>query len=1707
MFLPFFVYFEMAIMSFLVGGSFIMLKRLLNILLLRIRRRSAEWRALAFFTSVMIIFVTTYSLIVPAITLSTDSAEEMAGVYLEEEAMADEEYKSNDDGAYYEEPDEEIIAADDTAEETPDPDETGEEPEIIEPAATEEITSEDAFISTASEMSESSAENVSVTEEFLAPEELIEDGRYIIVRYGDDGNSYAMNKDGIAVPVVYDPDQNTAYCEDENQDIVWTKEGYAIRSDSDTYINLDEATEGTPAVSDEEAWLSAEKPDEGQFAAALYRTVVTDDVPKYYALVLSQDGTFFTTTIIDTRPVKRTILAKEAEREDDTEEEALSLAETVAEEETLSIAEIVAEEGTLSDAESAAEPVAEETAAMSAIESVAESVLIEYEAGSVTVPVEGADYTIQVSFGADACIPGDAVFKAISLDQKEEYAEYAEKAVEAAKAEQKEEDKEKSSEAIGVFDLTIYDAAGQVIQPAAPVSVSVNFGEALAAETEVCAVHFEGTGVQEEPEDDGIEYDEIEKTTDTPDPAVIEAMNEDGTVSFEADSFSVYVIVGTETIETTYLTASGETYKITVTYGPEAGIPKGARLQVEEILPDTDEYESYSNQAMDMLNAKNGEESDAVPEVIEGESYEAKIVSLPDESEIGFARFFDISIISNGEEIEPKEAVEVTIEYADPIELALNEEIQIVHFAEDGTEVIAPNVKGNEIIFEQESFSVTATITTNPSASARYALLALHEGTYYEVMFDGTLQEVTPLGNNSYTVAMPEAWQWYRQGGGYNYGLRVTRTSGVEYIDPTTYDGIGATFRTLARDAIGNGYLLHSGNTYLGITSDPASGGLVLNGGNNSTGAATFYFASLTRTTTGRTVDHIDIGVEAKASVAVPLAYGTYYYADGSVAEVVALGEFKEASGVNNAIPITEADLMSATISSYTESGGTRVEDNSFIINQYTSSTQAGEIDQVRIGGTFPIGWVTLSGNGSRGNIEQYITNQDQIHYEVAVTKPVELTLKKERGGTLTDLYQMDNDGNLVPLKVTVNVMLTSSFCYWDDDNECPGIQYTNSYSRNGTGQGATSSLSPAGMDFRLGTTDDSDASLAAIEIIKYTVNTDGQLISVASGGTFNFDIYQNVDGDVTAPVAWSGETTADVDYSGYSKVSTRSITAGSAGYGLSYDYSVDRGLVYIEETGDLEGSSITDTDGNTWDYVETYIQTEYAWRNDDGTTHSNVKQNNKMRAIPDVVGDYYSTAYDGALHNTFLEFYVYNVYKGGEVEFKKVDQSGYMIEGATFELYLSDPDVDASAIVAYRASSARNEETGLVEVDFGSVAYGTYYMMETDAPEGYVKDTNVYRVQVFEGESGNETCKIERKTDDGWVELSRQNDLYVFPNVPKYVNDFTITKVDENGSRVNGATLKFERQVATESGDQYVDYDFDPDTSGNQSTIAIGSQEISLGTGAYRISETGVPTGYESTFDYIYLTVNGENAIITLTDESGNAIAGVVDPDDSSKTTYTIKNDKDMAIIVMEEVTTTSEEDEGTLVTSRSYSLQVANKSTSRPVKIRKVDNSETPVPLKGARFTMVIDNVSYVFTSNDDGYLEFSGKIVDGREVPLEEGDPTGVLESLQTGDYVLVETDPPAGYIMLEGRKNIAVAATVTTDPGTVTAYDADGNVIEEGDTETEVAYYEISVVNESGSELPMTGGPGTFLYTLGGVMLIFASALIYAFRMRRRVKRVK
>ena len=102
------------------------------------------------------------------------------------------------------------------------------------------------------------------------------------------------------------------------------------------------------------------------------------------------------------------------------------------------------------------------------------------------------------------------------------------------------------------------------------------------------------------------------------------------------------------------------------------------------------------------------------------------------------------------------------------------------------------------------------------------------------------------------------------------------------------------------------------------------------------------------------------------------------------------------------------------------------------------------------------------------------------------------------------------------------------------------------------------------------------------------------------------------------------------------------------------------------------------------------------------------------------------------------------------------------------------------------------------------------------------------------------------------------------------------------------------------------------------------------------------------------------------------------------------------------------------------------------------------------------------------------------------------------------VLEEVIAPDGYnkltykVKLEVSNKSAVISAVT-DPSTTI------NIADE--TADNKLLYTFTVHNSNGVELPNSGGPGTLIYTLGGLMLILASAMMYGFRLRRGERRIK
>ena len=210
-----------------------------------------------------------------------------------------------------------------------------------------------------------------------------------------------------------------------------------------------------------------------------------------------------------------------------------------------------------------------------------------------------------------------------------------------------------------------------------------------------------------------------------------------------------------------------------------------------------------------------------------------------------------------------------------------------------------------------------------------------------------------------------------------------------------------------------------------------------------------------------------------------------------------------------------------------------------------------------------------------------------------------------------------------------------------------------------------------------------------------------------------------------------------------------------------------------------------------------------------------------------------------------------------------------------------------------------------------------------------------------------------------------------------------------------------------------------------------------------YLMQETNAPTGYllDSTRYKVFLSANGVQVYAPQLDADGNVL----------------------------------KDDEGNIIYGEGQTLtQLSNQPIPVDIVVKKVDNSDSTVLLSGATFQLkkkgagdVYENVGDPKTTGEDGAISFTG---------------------LLPGEYQLIETVAPAGYYLkTEPIVFTIVPGAVSGADDTIFAITDEGNVF--------------TVPNQSGSELPQTGGSGTIPYTIGG-LLIMAVALLCGYGSRRR-----
>lgn len=232
--------------------------------------------------------------------------------------------------------------------------------------------------------------------------------------------------------------------------------------------------------------------------------------------------------------------------------------------------------------------------------------------------------------------------------------------------------------------------------------------------------------------------------------------------------------------------SDGKNYTITVRFGPDAGVPENAQLEVSEILPETDPeaYEAYAAKAVDAVGC--------------------------DQDSVDNIRLFDIKIVDGAnEKVELQAPVDVQIQL---MEISgTDTDTQVVHFADEKAEgelIEQVEVKEEDkngssnaepvrtLSFETEGFSVYAIVDAPEPKNTELAVNSLSEieaGQEYllSIVRSGTnyMTGTTTLNGSTYELlgntnkASAEKWAFELPEAGKIYIYKTDSEGAKQYLN------------------------------------------------------------------------------------------------------------------------------------------------------------------------------------------------------------------------------------------------------------------------------------------------------------------------------------------------------------------------------------------------------------------------------------------------------------------------------------------------------------------------------------------------------------------------------------------------------------------------------------------------------------------------------------------------------------------------------------------------------------------------------------------------------------------------------------------------------------------------------------------------------------------------------------------------------------
>ena len=165
------------------------------------------------------------------------------------------------------------------------------------------------------------------------------------------------------------------------------------------------------------------------------------------------------------------------------------------------------------------------------------------------------------------------------------------------------------------------------------------------------------------------------------------------------------------------------------------------------------------------------------------------------------------------------------------------------------------------------------------------------------------------------------------------------------------------------------------------------------------------------------------------------------------------------------------------------------------------------------------------------------------------------------------------------------------------------------------------------------------------------------------------------------------------------------------------------------------------------------------------------------------------------------------------------------------------------------------------------------------------------------------------------------------------------------------------------------------------------------------------------------------------------------------------------------------------------------------------------------------LLPNASFKLYNSEDKWYTWDAtaekvvwvdSIEDAAEYTTDDsGNLTQQFQGLTVGTYHLRETAAPTGYNILTTDPEIVIAAT-STDASTVTISSTGNTVtngtvtLSAGDPTDAQPVVDVEVENHSGTELPSTGGIGTTIFYVSGLIMVLGASIILISRRRADAK---